>query len=300
MQKFKAVHNEVEPSVKLFEGESSLVITGLIGFILSAVIAVYIFFRGAMIAPEGDMGDAFSFNAAIGMFLLSIAAILPLTKFKAGKRKAVRWFFITASLYSYTIETVQNFRGLSPRFSREGTVLDMVGGMLFGVVSIVLVILAILLTIHFLRMKKPYERPLLILGIRYAFLSVLAANLAGLWMILLQGRLTGDGGNVIVLHGIGFHALQTLIFTAWLLEKTQVDVRLKKRLVHYSSIAWMLSILLIGIQTALGRSVIEPTIFPFLAGFFLLVWLGAAIIALRLFIKKWRSHALSINLPMRR
>lgn len=182
---------ENEPTVRLFEGERALVMTGIYGFILSAGIAIYMFFRGSIILPEGNVKDAFSFNAAIGIYILSIAAILPLTRLNASRRKAVRWLFILTSLYCYIIETVQNFRGISPRFSREGTVVDMAAGILFGVVSLVLVILAVVLTVHFFRLKKSSQRPLLITGIRYAFISVLAANIAGLWMILLQDRLTG-------------------------------------------------------------------------------------------------------------
>jgi hypothetical protein len=295
----KINRNEVEPSHKLFEGERGLVITGMIGFILSAGIAIYINFQGAIKSPEGNLRDAFSFNAAIGMFMLSMAAILPLTRFNAGKRKAVRWTFIIASSYSYIIETVQNFRGISPRFSREGTVVDMVAGMLFGVVSLVLVFLAMVLMLHFFRMKGPYARPLLLLGIRYAFLSVLAANIAGIWMILLQDRLTGDGGNVIVLHGVGFHALQTLILLAWFLEKAQVRDRVKERLIHSGCIAWMLSILLIGIQTALGRSVFELTLLPLLGILLLLIWLGTLIIAYVLWIKQRKANSLTANqLPL--
>ncbi|WP_125444189.1 hypothetical protein [Bacillus thermotolerans] len=85
-------YQHAEESIKLFQGEKSLVITGLIGVILAACIAVYIFFQGPMIGPEGNVKDAFSFNAAIGMFLLSIAAILPLTRFTTGKRKVIRCF----------------------------------------------------------------------------------------------------------------------------------------------------------------------------------------------------------------
>ncbi|MCM3693637.1 hypothetical protein [Neobacillus niacini] len=181
----KASQIENETTVRVFEGERALVITGLLGFILSAGIAIYIYFRGSIILPEGNVKDAFSFNAAIGIYILSIAAILPLTMLNTAKRKAVRWLFILTSLYSYTVETVQNFRGISPRFSREGTVVDMAAGILFGVVSLVLVILAVVLAVHFFRLKKPSQRPLLIMGIRYAFISVLAANIAGLWMILL-------------------------------------------------------------------------------------------------------------------
>lgn len=280
---------ENEPSVKLFEGERALVITGIIGFLLSAGIAIFIFFNGPIIAPEGNVRDAFSFNAAIGMFILSIAAILPLARFGARKRKVVRWFFIAASIYSYAIETLQNFRGINPRFSREGTVIDIVAGMLFGVISLVLVTLAIVLMVHFLRMKQPHERPLLVMGIRYAFLSVLTANIAGIWMILLQDRLTGGEGNLIILHGVGFHALQTLILPAWLLEKAQISEKFKKVLLHTGSIAWMLMVLLIGIQTAFGQSVFELSTLPIIALLLLLIWFGTVCAACRLLIKKRRE-----------
>lgn len=273
-------------SVKLFQGEQGLVITGFIGFLLSAGIAIYILFKGPIIAPEGNVRDAFSFNAAIGMFILSIAAILPLARFGARKRIVVRWFFIAASIYSYAIETTQNFRGINPRFSREGTVFDIAAGMLFGVISLVLVTLAIVLMVHFLRLKPPHERPLLVMGIRYAFLSVLAANIAGVWMILLQDRLTGGSGNLIVLHGVGFHALQTLILPAWLLEKIQINEKFKKVLIHTGSIAWMVMVLLLGLQTAFGQSIFQFSILPILALLCLLIWFGTVCVACRLLVKK--------------
>ncbi|MDW0118560.1 hypothetical protein QTL97_16655 [Sporosarcina thermotolerans] len=285
----------VEPSVKLFEGERWLVITGILGFILAAGIAFIIFFQGRIILPEGNLGDAFSFNAAIGIYILSIAAILPLARLEARKRKAFRWLFIISALYGYAIETIQNFRGFDPRFSREGSVVDIIGGMVFGVVSLVLVILALLLAIQFFRIKYPIERPLLMTGIRYAFISILIANIAGIWMILLQDRFTGDTGNIIVLHGIGFHALQTLIFLGWLLEKVQFNGRIKKLLIHYGSISWTLSILLIGFQTLLDRTVFELTTLPIISGILLLVWLGTVIVASVLFIKDWRTKALKTN-----
>lgn len=295
------INKNVENSPKLFQDEKSLVITGLIGFILAAGIAVYIFFQGPLIGPEGNVKDAFSFNAAIGMFILSIAAILPLTRFKSGTRKAVRWLFISATIYSYTIETIQNFRGLNPRFSQEGSLIDTIGGMFFGVVSLVLVILTLWLTIHFMRMREPFTRPLLIIGVRYAFFSIIAANFAGIWMIIIQDRFTGDAGNLIVLHGIGFHALQTLIFPAWLLEKIHLNERYKMQLIHLNSIVWMLVIGLLAIQTALGRTVFELTTLPILAGLLLLAWVGTVIYVGVLFIKQWRGHTLSTDkIPLRK
>ena len=277
LNSMKVGRNDVEePSIKLFEGERLLVFTSLLGFILSAGIAIYIFFNGSLVLPEGDLKDAFSFNVALGIFLLSIAAILPFSELGMRKRKVIRCFFIAGGLYSYAIETVQNFRGFDPRFSREGMVIDMIGGMLFGVVSLILVTLAVLLMIQFFRIKAPLKRPLLIVAIRYALLSVLIANIAGIWMILLQDRMTGESGNLIVLHGLGFHALQTLIVPGWLLERTRLNEQYKKMLIHFGSIAWMVSIILIGIQTALGRTVFELSPLPILAGCLLFLWLGSA------------------------
>lgn len=267
--------------IKLFEGEKGLFITGLIGFLLAGITAVFILFRGSVVLPEGNLGDAFSFNAAIGIFAISIAAILPLAGFSPRKRKAIRRLFIIASLYAYAIETIQHFRGLNPRFSREGSVIDTVVGMLFGVVSLLLIILCLLLTIQFF---KASQRPFLIIGICYAFLSILAANLAGIGMILLEGRFVGSAGNLLVVHGLGFHALQTLVLPGWLLEKVQGRERLKKRMIHFGSISWMFAILLIGVQTVLARSVFEFTFLPVLAGILLIVWLGTALFSIVLFI----------------
>ncbi|MGE7768193.1 hypothetical protein [Peribacillus sp. NPDC096540] len=81
-------------------------ITSLIGFILATVIAIFIYFRGPIILPFARLGTR--------------------------KRTMIRWLFIIATIYSYTIETIQNFRGFNPRFSREGDVVDKIARMLFG------------------------------------------------------------------------------------------------------------------------------------------------------------------------
>lgn len=278
-----------EPSVKLFVGERWLICTGILGLMLSLGIALFILLNGHIILPEGNLKNAFSFDAAIGIYVLSIAAILPLSRFSDRKRNSVRWLMIMAILYGYAIETIQNFRGLNPRFSNVGTIMDIVAGLLFGIISLFLVALAIVLTVHYFRLKPPYERPLLLLGIRYAFLSIIVANLAGIWMIILQDRFTGDAGNLIVLHGIGFHALQTLILPAWLLEKSQLKETLQKRIIHFGSIAWMLMILFLGIQTGLGRSVFELTILPIIGGCLLIAWFTTVIMAVVLFIRQKRN-----------
>ena len=83
-----------EMDVRLFAGERLLVMVGLLGFALAAIIALYIGFNGAAVLPEGNLESAFSFDAAIGLFILSIAAIMPLSGFSSRKRAIIRWVFI--------------------------------------------------------------------------------------------------------------------------------------------------------------------------------------------------------------
>ncbi|WP_338471514.1 hypothetical protein R4Z10_01720 [Niallia sp. XMNu-256] len=66
-------------------------------------------------------------------------------------------------------------------------------------------------------------------------------------------------------------------------------------LIHYGSISWTLSIILIGFQTALDRTVLELTTLPIISSILLPVWLGTAIVASVLFIKGWRTNALKTN-----
>lgn len=277
---------------RLFAGERMLVIIGLLGFALAAVIAVYIGFKGAAVGPEGNLENAFSFNAAFGMFVLSIAAILPLSGLSPRKRATFRWFFVSGTLFAYAVETVQHFRGINPRFTRAGTITDTIFGALFGLDSLMIIVITVLLAIPFFRKGRMDERPLPVLGIRYAFFSTMVAFAGGLWMIVLEGRMTGEAGNLIVLHGLGFHALQALPLLGWLLERAQADGKYARKLIHMGSIAWTVSILLITVQTSLGRAVFELTVLPLLAAVMLLVWLVSVVVAVRRLLRSTAGETL--------
>ncbi|MEW9701409.1 hypothetical protein [Paenibacillus sp. SI8] len=268
------------PKLKLFEGERLLVIISLIGFALAAGIAIYIAMFGAIISPEGNVERAFSFDAAIAIFILSLATLLPVSGLSSRKRTRIRWFFIPATLFAYGVETLQQFRGINPRFPHAGTSLDTIVGISFGVDSLLIVIVTVLLAIPFFRKKPMNERPHLVLGIRYAFLSTMLAFAAGLWMIAISSRYTGVGGNIIVFHGLGFHALQALPLLGWLLERASVEAIRARRRVHAGGIAWMIAIVLIGWQTVLGRTVFEMSILPILAGAMLLISVATIVISL--------------------
>ncbi len=272
-------------SPKLFEGEKRLVYTALFGFLLAAVCGVYAILHGPVVLPEGNVQDAFSFNAAVGIFILSVAAFMPLAGFEDKKRLRLRSAFIWTTLLGYGIETVQHFRGINPRFTQSSSIIDAIANGIFGLVCLMFIIITVIFAAAFFKKNRSDQRPLLSLAIRHAFISIVLSFAAGAVMILLQNRFLGPAGNFIILHGIGFHALQSLPIIAWLLEKSQTN-RLTRRnikltpkgLIHAGSIAWTAAVIWIALQTLLGKTVFEWSLLPLLTFASLFLW-GAALAA---------------------
>ncbi|CAN7486845.1 hypothetical protein LJR153_003373 [Paenibacillus sp. LjRoot153] len=266
-----------ERNAGLFAGERLLVMLGVFGFVLAAILAVYIGMHGSARGVEGNLESAFSFDIAFGIFIFSIAAFLPLAGFTPRKRKVVRWLFFVESLFAYLVETIQHFRGINPRFTRIGSLYDTIFGALFGLDSLMIIAATVIVAIPFFRNRNAHNRPLLVLSIRYAFLSTMLAFAGGGWMIALQNRYSGGAGNIIVFHGLGFHALQTLPLLGWIYDQLPRSEKYSRKWMHVAGIAWSVSILLIIVQTMLGRSVLEWTLLPILAGIALLGWLGIVV-----------------------
>ncbi|MCZ8521241.1 hypothetical protein [Paenibacillus caseinilyticus] len=270
----------------LFKGERKFILVGLLGLALAVLLRVLILWKGAVVLPEGDLESAFSFNAALGIFVLSIGAVLPLSGMREAGKRRFRVLFLSGALYAYLIETIQHLRGINPRFSQAGSTVDSIFGLLFGIDSMLLILATILVAVPFFRRRPAGDRTLLVIGIRYAFVSTMLAFVAGIAMIALQSRFTGSSGNFMVLHGLGFHALQTVPLLGWLLEFDGAQSRRARRLLHTGGIAWNLGVVLVGIQTFLGFTVFEPSPLPLLAALLLLVWAAAAVTAFLL----WRSR----------
>jgi len=241
---------------QVWKEEPALVAAGVFGFVLAAVCAVMIALQGAVILPEGNLASALSFNAALGLFLITTAFFVPLAGFSLRKRRIFRWSYIVFALYSYGAETIQNMRGFNPRYSQAGNTADTIIGGFFGLVAVLMIAYYIMLAWPFFKSRLLQERPLLTLGIRYGMATTMLAFTGGLWMIALQGRYTGLEGNIIWFHGLGFHGLQMMPILALLLDGNgQMPRKRQHRLLHISGIAWLMSIVLIGWQTVLGHSV---------------------------------------------
>lgn len=264
--KLAAARNEpASGKIGFFEGEKWLVLTGLLGFLLAGVCGVWWLLFGGPVGPDGDVSHAFSFNAALGLFLLSTAAILPFSRSKVKTRAVFRWSYIALALYSYFAETVQNFRGVNPRFVNGGASFDVAVGNIFAFVALLLIVYYLVLAGHYFRPQAYRRHPELSVGIRYAMVAVLLSFSAGIWISMNQGRIVGTDGNIIWLHGLGFHALQVMPIVAWLAARASHTAKTGSTFIHITGISFILGLIAIGWQTYLGHSILAWSALPLAA-----------------------------------
>jgi hypothetical protein len=266
---------------RLFEGERGLVLTGLLGFVLAAFCGIWTLINGGEVAPGGDVSKAFSFNAALGIFLLSTAAIAPFSGLGERSRTLFRRVYIGLALYSYGAETIQNFRGVNPRFVDSDSIFDQTAGNIFTFVALFLVLFYVYLGIQFFRAKAYKIRPVIALSVRYAMIAVVISFASGIWISANQGRYTGAEGNIIWLHGLGFHALQAVPLVALLAERIYTKVSVRHALIHITGTSYLLGLVAIGGQTMNGHSILEWSLLPLCAGICFLISLAAGAVTVR-------------------
>jgi hypothetical protein len=244
----------------------------LLGLTLAFVCAVIGVVHGMLIAPEGDLTKAMSFDAAVGIYLLTIALFVPLAHFTPKGLKHWMGWTVGLGLYSFTIETGQILRGLDPRFSRVAGPVDQIAGAVFFLVALGILSLFVILMVKLFRRKAVGPEALVLLGIRYAAIASSIAFAAGIWMTAAQGRKFGAAGNILPLHALGFHALQGIPLVAWLLSQSNVAVDTARRWIQVSGIAWAAACVFVAWQTAAGQPVTEVSVAMGLAVAAMLVW----------------------------
>jgi hypothetical protein len=235
--------------------------------------------RGPLIPPEGELQKAITFNIAVGIYLLTLAFLVPSAGFSEKGRR--RWIGWTIGLFTYSIaiETIQTLRGLDPRFTRVGSIPDQILGGLFGLVATSLIVMFIILVKGFFRRDRSDARSPLLLAIKYGCASTMFGFATGLWMSAIGGRLTGEAGNVLPLHALGFHGLQAIPVIALLLTWSGANDSEAQGWVHFTGIAWLIACAAVAWQTFIGRSVLEISPATLASAFFLAAWAIIALVA---------------------
>ncbi|HEX7239188.1 MAG TPA: ABA4-like family protein [Longimicrobiaceae bacterium] len=262
--------------------ERALTALGLLGIALGAVCAGAIAARGSqLVAPEGHLQKAMTFDVALGVYLLTLVLCLPLARFSRRGLAAWRAATVALILYAYVVENVQIARGLDPRFTRAGAVPDQVLGGVFFLTALGLVALFGVLAWSVARRRMDGADGPLLLAVRYGAASTFAAFAAGVWMSAVQGSRAGAEGSILPLHAAGFHGLQALPLVAVLLIWAGVPAPRARPWVHAAGWAWLTACAAIAWQTIEGRALTDLSPAMGVAAGSLLAWAVVAALAAR-------------------
>jgi hypothetical protein len=263
-----------------FVEERWVTAVALAGVALGLVIAIVIAIRGALIPPEGDLMKPATFDVAVGLFILSLVPWLPVSGFSDVARRRWRMWMVGLLIYAFAIETIQQFRGIDPRFSHAEPISQIFGGIFF-VAALAIATLAVALGAHAFEASTEGRGGLLAIAARWAGVSTIIGFLAGVWLSANQGRVVGPAGNLLPLHAAGFHAVQALPIVALMLAWSAMPVQSARRWIHLAGALWAAGCIAIWCQTALGRPVTDLGSVPGFAAVALFgIWTIAATRAL--------------------
>jgi hypothetical protein len=239
-----------------YREERGVTAVALAGILLGGIALVAAGLRGPEVPPEGDLMKPASFDVAVGLFILSLIPWLPVSGFSDAARRRWRGWMIGLLIYAFGIETIQQFRGIDPRFSQAEPG-SQIFGLFFFVSAMGIMSLSIALAARAFDAPTTGRRGLLVVAARWAGASMLMGFLAGFWLSGNSGRLVGEAGNVLPLHAAGFHAVQAIPLVALMLAWSRVPVESARRWVHTAGAAWALACMAVWWQTAFGRAVTD-------------------------------------------
>ncbi len=258
-----------------------MTLLGLLGVALGVLCALIGLVRGFDVPPEGNLWETATFNGAVGVFLLTQAALVPEVGFTDRGQRRWGTALIVATLYAYGIETVQAFRGLDPRLSTVAGAPDRILGGVFLADAIFIMILFVVLAWRFLRAETTPLR----LAVRYASAAALVSFGVGIWMSIFQGRTVGVEGNLLAVHAAGFHGLQAIPLIALFLVWSGVEEGDTNRWIHFAGIAWSGFCIAILWQAVAGRSPLEVSPATVATLVFFGGWALAALVAVRAWVQ---------------
>ena len=250
---------------------------GLLGVVLGALCLGGAMVGGDIVPPEGSLIETATFNGSLGIFVLTLAVLVPGVGWTRRGRRHWAGLMVGAMVYAYGIETVQAMRGLDPRFSRVAGPVDQALGGVFLLDAIFIMGLFTLLAVKYFRAPSAP----LVIAVRYGTLACYTAFGVGILMSAINGRYVGDEGNLLVLHAAGFHGLQAVPLVALLFQWGNADRSTRRPLVHLAGLSWCGGCLAIGWQSGSGAAVMEISAATVVTGICLLTFAVTAVLAAR-------------------
>lgn len=249
----------VSSARRLLAPEPVLTGVGVAGIMISVLCLVAVAARGSFIPPEGKMLDAATFTFGVGLFTLTMALLLPLAGYAERARRRWRRGYLVFACYGLVIEPIQAFRGLDPRFTEAGGLVDVVAGIVFGLTALSNVVVFVALGLRFFRADVLADRPGLRLGIRYGASAVTLSFGVGIAMSVAGGRTVGEAGSLMLSHGLGVHGIQGISLAALLWARAGAGAR-AQTWTHAAGLGWLAACAAALVQALMGRPALEGSV----------------------------------------
>jgi hypothetical protein len=205
---------------------------------------------------------------------LTLALLLPEAGFSPVARRRWRRLAYVFLVFGLVMEPLQAFRGLDPRFTEVGGMVDVVAGIVFGVAALLNTVLFVVLGMRFFRDDVLGDRPLLRVGIRYGVVAVWVSFAVGVVMSLVGGRVIGDDGDLMLTHALGVHGIQAVPLVALLLIWAGDSLH-RATWLHAAGIGWLTACAATLLNATLGFPPSDISILMVVAVAGLVTWLVA-------------------------
>jgi hypothetical protein len=256
----------------LWSRAPTLAAVGALGVLIAAGMVLAALVRGNAVVPEGNLFETATFDAALGIFLLTLAALSPLAAFTPRGRRAWTVIFSLLVVAAYAIETVQAFRGLDPRFSAVAGPIDQAVGGFFFLIAQGVMLCAFVVLWKFFSPATAHLPHALRLAVRYGALASVVGFGIGEVMSAVGGRAMGEAGNLLPLHAAGFHGVQTVPLVALLLVWAHAPADTANRITHFAGGAWLVACVAIAVRSLGGHAVLSMSLLSALAVAALVAW----------------------------
>lgn len=192
------------------------------------------------------------FLLSIGIYLVTLAWMLPRVEVGRLMREALRWTFVITMIGESSLISMQAWRGVPSHFnattSFDAAVFDAMGGLIAANT-----LAAFALLVLFLFRPRPMLPRAVLSGIRFGLLLFLVASGVGGMMVGQNAHAVGvadggpglpfvnwstEGGDLRIAHFIGLHALQGLPILGWLVGRRSPTAGVTT--VHLAALAWAL------------------------------------------------------------
>jgi len=190
------------------------------------------------------------FLLSVGIYLATLAWLLPRVDIGRALRVVLRWAFILTMIGENVLITMQAWRGVTSHFN-ETTTFDGAVFSAMGTMIAVNTIAALVLLILFVFVpRQPLPRAVLA-GIRFGLLLFLVASGVGGMMVGQHAHAVGvpdggpglpfvnwstEGGDLRIAHFIGLHALQGLPLLGWIVGRKSPTAGVTA--VHIAAAVW--------------------------------------------------------------